>query len=96
MADNGKYFYCVITASLNGEKVTEKSMAAQLTVQREVNIDTDEDGEPDINIDTDGDGQPDIDIDTDGDFNGAEEFMPILSMLYHTKKMNDWNPEAWG
>lgn len=36
------------------------------------------------------------DIDTDGEFNGADEFMPVLSMLYHTKKMDDWNPEAWG
>lgn len=32
-----------------------------------LNIDTDEDGEPDINIDTNGDGTPDLNIDTDED-----------------------------
>lgn len=36
------------------------------------------------------------DIDTSGDFNGADEFIPVLSMLYHTKKLDDWNPAALG
>lgn len=70
----------------------------------QINLSFDEDGKvtglingKEVSIKIDNELGSDFgDIDTDGDFNGAEEFMPILSMLYHTKKMDDWNPEAWG
>lgn len=33
----------------------------------DINLDVDNDGKPDVNIDTDGDKKPDVNVDTDGD-----------------------------
>jgi hypothetical protein len=69
-AVTGDTAYAVLAAGVEVESV---SVFAQWS---NLNVDTDNDGEPDINIDTDGDDIPDINIDIDNDG------IPDLNVVY--------------